>query len=113
MRWFHRKREMGRKRNGRLGFDGFARAIELGIGRKRQCLTVLIAERSQMGRQSVTPSEHDVVRGFVPATTYSSHWIRHPGLRQAVQRFLVEEAAMTPAYMAELDRLSPYRKGSE
>lgn len=57
--------------------------------------------------------EHKLLRGFTPSPTYSSHWIRHPGLRDAVRRFLREEAAALPPYMAELDRFSPYKRDSE
>lgn len=54
--------------------------------------------------------EHKLLRGFAPAPTYSSHWIRHPGLRDAVRRFLAEEAAALPPYLQELERFTPYRK---
>jgi uncharacterized protein len=54
--------------------------------------------------------EHKLLRGFRPAYTYSSHWIRHPGLRDGVRRFLEEEAAAVRTYMAELDGFAPYRR---
>ncbi|MCA9691670.1 MAG: GNAT family N-acetyltransferase [Myxococcales bacterium] len=55
--------------------------------------------------------EHKLLRGFSPAPTYSSHWIAHPGLDAAVREFLTHEATHLAAYMAELEGLSPYRRG--
>lgn len=54
--------------------------------------------------------EHKLLRGFVPSPTYSNHWIAHPGLRDAVRRFLKEEAAALPEYMRELSRFAPFKK---
>jgi uncharacterized protein len=54
--------------------------------------------------------EHKLLRGFVPSTTYSSHWIRHPGLRDGVRRFLAEERVALQGYMAELGRFAPYKR---
>lgn len=53
--------------------------------------------------------EHKLLRGFSPAPTYSSHWIRHAGLRDAVGRFLREEAGAISPYMRELEQFSPYK----
>lgn len=57
--------------------------------------------------------EHKLLRGFTPSPTYSNHWIRHGGLRSAVQRFLREEARSLPSYMKELTRYSPFRKNDD
>lgn len=54
--------------------------------------------------------EHKLLRGFTPAPTYSSHWIRHPELASGVRRFLREEAAALPDYMKELEQYAPYKK---
>jgi predicted N-acyltransferase len=54
--------------------------------------------------------EHKLLRGFMPSATYSSHWVRHAGLRDAVRRFLAEEKRALPAYMKELGQYAPYRK---
>ena len=54
--------------------------------------------------------EHKLLRGFAPSPTYSSHWIRHEGLRDAVGRFLADERAQLPDYMKELDQFTPYKK---
>jgi predicted N-acyltransferase len=53
--------------------------------------------------------EHKLLRGFAPAPTFSSHSIRHPGLRDAVRRFLAEEAKSLPSYMKELEQFTPYQ----
>lgn len=53
--------------------------------------------------------EHKLLRGFVPAPTFSSHSVRHPGLRDAVRRFLAEEASAMPSYMKELEQFTPYK----
>ena len=57
--------------------------------------------------------EHKLLRGFVPSATHSNHWIRHPGLRNAVTRFLREESMSLPNYMRELAKYSPFRKGND
>lgn len=54
--------------------------------------------------------EHKIQRGYLPATTYSAHWIAHAGLSRAVDGFLREERAAVQADMAVLSGLSPYRQ---
>lgn len=54
--------------------------------------------------------EHKLARGYVPAPTYSAHWIQHPGLRQAVSHYLDAE---TPAIAEEAELLAdhaPFKK---
>lgn len=55
--------------------------------------------------------EHKLLRGFVPSPTYSSHWIRHQGLRHAVARFLAQERVELEHVARELSELEPYRQG--
>ncbi|MCA9705665.1 MAG: GNAT family N-acetyltransferase [Myxococcales bacterium] len=57
--------------------------------------------------------EHKLLRGFLPAPTYSNHWMRHPGLRQGVERFLRGEARELVGYMDHMRRYSPYRKDDD
>lgn len=57
--------------------------------------------------------EHKLLRGFLPAKTHSNHWMRHPGLREGVERFLQGEAMELSGYMEQLGRFSPYRKGDD
>jgi uncharacterized protein len=69
-------------------------AIELGLA------------RVEAGAQG----EHKLARGYVPVTTHSAHWIAHPGLRDAVSRFLEAE---TPAVADEVEMLTehaPFKK---
>jgi predicted N-acyltransferase len=49
--------------------------------------------------------DHKLARGYVPAQTYSAHWIAHPGLRDAVARYL---AAETPAVIEEVEVLAEH-----
>ena len=54
--------------------------------------------------------EHKIQRGYLPALTYSAHWIAHIGLRRAVAQFLGQER---PAVLAETQGLaafSPFRQ---
>jgi predicted N-acyltransferase len=70
-------------------------AIELGL------------PRVEAGAQG----EHKIARGYVPAPTFSAHWIAHPGLRDAVARYLEAE---TPAVVDEAEVLmehTPFKKG--
>lgn len=53
--------------------------------------------------------EHKLLRGFAPSPTYSAHWIRHPGLRAAVEDHTRREAASVAHEIAELAKLGPYR----
>jgi uncharacterized protein len=57
--------------------------------------------------------EHKLLRGFLPAPTYSNHWMRHPGLREGVERFLRSEAYELGPYMEQLARWSPFRKDDD
>jgi uncharacterized protein len=54
--------------------------------------------------------EHKLARGYLPVETYSAHWISDPGLRRAVERFLVREHEMVTRFNADLTELGPYRK---
>jgi uncharacterized protein len=57
--------------------------------------------------------EHKVQRGYLPQPTWSAHWIRDPGFREAVQRFLQQETAMIRHEMAELQQHSPFKHGGK
>ena len=57
--------------------------------------------------------EHKLLRGFLPAKTHSNHWMRHPGLRDGVERFLRGEAMELAGYMQHMSRFSPYRKDDD
>jgi predicted N-acyltransferase len=63
-------------------------------------------ERVEAGAQG----EHKLARGYLPVDTFSAHWIADPGLRRAVERFLVKEREMVKLGNAGLTELGPYRK---
>jgi len=54
--------------------------------------------------------QHKVKRGLLPSETYSAHWIRHPGLANAVAAYLPDEAENTRAEMEHFQRRSPFRR---
>ena len=53
--------------------------------------------------------DHKLVRGFAPSPTYSAHWLRHPGLAEAIGDFLAREQRAVAQRMAELAAYGPYR----
>jgi predicted N-acyltransferase len=55
--------------------------------------------------------EHKLVRGFEPHITHSWHYLCHPGLREAVAAYLVEERAGMRAWAVEARDALPYRRG--
>ena len=54
--------------------------------------------------------QHKLQRGYEPVTTYSAHWLRDPGFRDAVERFLREERRQIAHQHEELRELLPYRQ---
>jgi uncharacterized protein len=55
--------------------------------------------------------EHKLARGYAPSTTYSAHWIAHPGLRAAVADYLENERRAVERNQYVLDQFTPFRKG--
>lgn len=56
---------------------------------------------------------HKLVRGYEPTLTWSAHWIAHPGLRDAVRRFLDEERKLVEQDVEALTARTPFRKTQE
>jgi len=54
--------------------------------------------------------QHKVQRGYMPVRTHSAHWIRHPGLREAVADFLQHETAAVDWEIEAIAERGPYRK---
>lgn len=54
--------------------------------------------------------EHKLARGYEPSLTRSAHWIGHPGLREAVARYLDNERAAVEEGIEELAAYAPFRK---
>lgn len=53
---------------------------------------------------------HKVQRGYLPRRTYSAHWIADPGFRDAVERFLQDEARGVAREMSAYGQFSPFKK---
>src|SRR5262249_26347414 len=54
--------------------------------------------------------EHKITRGYMPATTYSAHYIFYPCLRRAIDDFLKRERAYVSAAREEIAPATPFRK---
>src|SRR3954447_19842838 len=54
--------------------------------------------------------EHKLARGYMPATTYSAHYIADPALRRAIADYLKRERAYVAAAGSELAAMGPFRK---
>ncbi|NMT64512.1 GNAT family N-acetyltransferase [Marinobacter orientalis] len=54
--------------------------------------------------------EHKLVRGFEPVITHSWHGIPHPGFREAIARFIEEEAEHVMAYAEDALDALPFRQ---
>jgi predicted N-acyltransferase len=52
--------------------------------------------------------EHKIRRGFLPQKTRSFHYIRHPGMRNGIARYLGAEARALLAYREQLEQLNPF-----
>jgi uncharacterized protein len=76
----------------------YYQAIEFAIGRG--------LARVEAGAQG----GHKLQRGYEPVPTYSAHWIRDPGFRDAVARFLAQERREMTSEMGHLCELLPYRQ---
>jgi len=53
---------------------------------------------------------HKLMRGYLPVTTYSAHYIAHAGLRRAVGDYLNREREAIAEQIDELTELGPFRK---
>jgi predicted N-acyltransferase len=54
--------------------------------------------------------DHKLARGYLPVTTHSLHWVRDPGLRTAIARYLEAEAAAVSEDIEILTAYGPFRK---
>jgi hypothetical protein len=66
-------------------------------------------QRVEAGAQG----EHKLARGYLPQTTYSLHYIEHPGLRRAVAAFLQQERRAVKHEARILNDLAPFKKSSK
>ncbi len=63
-------------------------------------------ERFEAGAQG----EHKIRRGFRPQLRYSAHYMVHPALSEAVERFLLAERRATVEQLAALETLLPFHR---
>jgi predicted N-acyltransferase len=54
--------------------------------------------------------EHKLARGYLPAPTWSLHWIADPGFRDAVKRYLDAEGRAVGEEIEVLTAYGPFRK---
>jgi predicted N-acyltransferase len=54
--------------------------------------------------------EHKLARGYLPATTYSAHYVADPAFRRALDEYLARERAYVEAAGRELRDAGPFRK---
>ena len=64
-------------------------------------------DRVEAGAQG----QHKLSRGYLPTKTYSAHWVRDPGLRKALEDYLVHERREVDFDVRLLGAHSPFRKG--
>ena len=76
----------------------YYQAMDFAIARK--------LKRVEAGAQG----EHKLARGYMPAPTYSAHFIANAGLRRAIADYLARERAYVDAVGAELAAGAPFRK---
>jgi predicted N-acyltransferase len=53
---------------------------------------------------------HKLLRGYLPTATYSAHYVAHPGLRRAVDDYLMREREAVAAHIDELSEHGPFRR---
>ena len=55
---------------------------------------------------------HKLARGYLPATTYSAHWIENPGLRNAISDYLDNEREHVKKESEFLSAHGPFKKSA-
>jgi hypothetical protein len=69
------------------------------------------AIRHRLGRvEAGAQGAHKLARGYLPAETYSSHYIADPGLRSAIADYLKRERRAVAREIALLTEEAPYRR---
>lgn len=57
--------------------------------------------------------DHKLARGYEPVTTYSAHYLTHPGLKDAVADFLRHERRAVAQHIDVLETYTPFKKDTE
>lgn len=71
-------------------------------------------ERGLKTVEAGAQGEHKIQRGYEPVLTHSAHFLRHPGLRDAIAQFLEHErAGIEDDSLFIREEHSPYRKETE
>lgn len=70
-------------------------------------------ERGMRRFEGGAQGEHKLARGLLPSPTRSVHWLRHPGLREAVADFLQRESQGIGRYVDELEERAPFKPSGE
>jgi uncharacterized protein len=70
------------------------------------------AIKHRLGRvEAGAGGQHKILRGYMPSTTYSAHYILDPALRRAIDDYLVHEREHVAAEIEEFAEVAPFRKG--
>ena len=56
--------------------------------------------------------EHKLARGFMPVTSYSTHWVRHEGFADALTGYLASEREQVARYVEIAGEHTPFKKAS-
>lgn len=67
-------------------------------------------ERGLTTVEAGTQGPHKIQRGYLPQRTYSAHWIRDDGFRDAVADYLEREKRAEAGEIVALDEFSPFRR---
>ena len=67
-------------------------------------------ERGLTTVEAGTQGPHKIQRGYLPQRTYSAHWIRDEGFRNAVADYLDRERQAEAGEAVALSELSPFRR---
>jgi len=67
-------------------------------------------ERGLSTVEAGTQGPHKIQRGYLPQRTYSAHWIRDEGFRDAVADYLEREKRAEAGEVFALDDMSPFRR---
>ncbi|KAK4802762.1 hypothetical protein SAY86_000965 [Trapa natans] len=57
--------------------------------------------------------EHKIQRGYLPVTTYSSHYLLDEGFRKAIEDFVLREATQVEVVMKLIRDSGPFKEGIE
>jgi uncharacterized protein len=68
-------------------------------------------ERGLKRVEAGAQGEHKLARGYEPSLTRSAHWIAHPGLHDAVAKYLDREREAVEEGIDHLAAFSPFKKG--